>query len=219
MGGDTVFCRPVHFKSTDLNFKGLAVRTDQCGVERLIHVRLRHGDVVLETSGNGLIHFMYDPQRCVTVLHRIYNDPDCKQIVDLIQGLILINHLFIDTEEMFDPAVDLGMDPGVIDMLPDLSDNLIDERLTFASLQIDLFHQIIIDFRFQIFQRKIIQFDLYLGNTQPLSDGCVDIHGLPGFFFLFGRGHIFQSPHIVKPVCQFDKNDPDILGHSQEHLS
>ena len=152
MSGDTILSRSVHFKCTDLDFKRLTVWTDQCGVQRLIHIRLRHSNVVLETSRDRFIHLMYDPQGRITVFHCIYNDPHREQIIDLVQGLILIYHFFVNAEEVLDPAVDLGMDPGVVDMLPDLSHDLIDESLTFASFQIDLFHQIIIDFRFQIFQ-------------------------------------------------------------------
>ncbi len=28
-----------------------------------------------------------------------------------------------------------------------------------------------------------------------------------------------QGTHIVKPVGQFDQNDPDIIGHGQKHLA
>ena len=37
----------------------------------------------------------------ITVLDRIYDDTNGKQIKNLIQSLILIHHLFIDTKEMF----------------------------------------------------------------------------------------------------------------------
>lgn len=132
MGSDTIFCRPVHFKGTDLDLKGLAVGTDQRSVQRLVHVWLWHSDIIFKPPWYRLIHFMDDPQRCVTILYSIYDDPHCKQIVYLIQGLILIYHLLIDAEEMFDPAVDLSMNAGIADVLPYLSNDLINKCLSLA---------------------------------------------------------------------------------------
>ena len=53
----------------------------------------------------------------VTVFHRVNNNPYCKKIVNLVYRLILINHLFVDTEEMLDSSIDFRPDMGIFHML------------------------------------------------------------------------------------------------------
>src|SRR3712207_9590765 len=64
--------------------------------------------------------------------------------VDLIQGLMLVDHLLVDGEEVLRSAVDLGLDAGGID----LTGHQIHKRLNIICplglAQIDLLHQIIV---------------------------------------------------------------------------
>ena len=94
---------------------------------------------------------MDKPQRCITVPHRVHNNADRKQIVYLVQGFILIHHLLINTEKMFDSAIYLRMNTRVVNMAAYIAHNLVNKSLPFALLQIDFFHQFIIDFRVQVF--------------------------------------------------------------------
>ena len=58
VSGNTVFRRTVHFLCPDLDFKRLAVGPDQRGVQRLIHIGLRHGDIVFKTAGDRFVFLM-----------------------------------------------------------------------------------------------------------------------------------------------------------------
>ena len=108
----------------------------------------------------------------IAVLYRIYNDADRKQIVNLIQRLLLVYHLLVDTEKMFNPSVDLGFDTGGPDMLAHILHNTVDKSLPFISLQSDLLYQIIIDLRLQILQGKVIQLNFDFRNSQPVAMGA-----------------------------------------------
>ena len=46
----------------------------------------------------------------------IHNDPDRKQVVDLVKRLALVDHLLVDTEEMLDPAVDTRFNTCIFDV-------------------------------------------------------------------------------------------------------
>ena len=59
---DTILSRSVHLVGSYLYLKWLSLRSDQCGVKGLVHVGLRHGYVVLESSRNRLVHLMNDTQ-------------------------------------------------------------------------------------------------------------------------------------------------------------
>ena len=104
-------------------------------------------------------------------------------------------------------------------MLLHLLHDLPHELLPHAFPERDLFHQVIVDLWLQVFQGKIVQLYLDLGDTKPHGDGRVDIHCLPGLLLLLFRLHVLKGPHIVETVRQLDEDDTDILGHGKEHLS
>ena len=209
----------MHLKRTDLYLKRSSARSDQRRMQRLIHVRLRHRNIIFKTSRNRFVHLMYHTECRITVFDRIYDDTHCKKIIDLIERFVLVYHLFVNAEEMFDTAVDLCFDTRFFDMGTHFCDNTVHKFLAFCFTQSDLFYQVIINFRLQIFQRKVIQLYLDLGNTKSLSKRSINIHRLSRFFFLFFRLHIFQRTHIVKPVCKLDQDHTDILCHGKEHLT
>ena len=188
-------------------------------MQGLVHIGLWHGDIVLEPARNGFVHFMDHTQGRITVLHRIHNDPHCKNIVDLVQGLVLVHHLLINTKEVLHPAADLTFDLRMLHVGADLLDDLVDEILSGLAGQGYLFLEIIINVRLQVFQRQIVQLDLYFGNTKTVRQRRVDLDGLSGLFLLFLRLHVLKCPHVVEAVRQLNEDDPDILGHGQEHLS
>ena len=162
---------------------------------------------------------MNHTQSRVTVFDGIYNNTDRKQIINLIQSLILIDHLFVYAEEMLYPAIHLCLDVGIFHMRGHFRHNLLHELFPLGLAFIQFFNQIVINIRLPVFQRQIIQLCLDLGNTEPLGNGRVNIHCLPGFFLLFSRGHKLQRPHIVKPVRQLDNDNADVLCHRKKHLA
>ena len=91
-----IFRSPVHFIGTNLNLERRTGGTYEGGMQRLIHISLRHRHIVLESAGNGLIHLVYYPQGCITILDAVYDYTDSEQVIKLIQGLVLIHHLLID---------------------------------------------------------------------------------------------------------------------------
>ena len=161
---------------------------------------------------------MNHPQRCITVLHCLHNNPDCKQIIYLIQGLVLVYHLFVNAEEMLHSSVYPSFNPGLADMSRHLVYNTLYKGFSGILTQGNLLCQIIINLRLQILQRKIIQLHLNFRNTKPVCNGRINVHRFTGLFLLLLRLHILKSTHIVKAVRQLNQNHADILGHGQEHL-
>ena len=71
----------MHGLGSDLHFKGLAVRPHNLRMERLVAVRLRLGDVVIEQPGNGHPEVVDDAQCHVTVRDFSDDHTDGKKIV------------------------------------------------------------------------------------------------------------------------------------------
>ena len=209
----------MHLKCTDLNLERLTILSDQSRVKRLVHVRLRHRNIIFKTSRDRCVHFVDHTERRVTVFDTFYNNTNCENIVNLVQCFILVDHLFINTEEVFDTSADVAFDIRIYHMRLDLADNVFDIILTRLTGQCHFFFQILKYSRFQIFQSQIIQFNLNFRDTETVRKRCVDLDGLSGLFFLFFWLHILHGAHIVKTVRKFDQNHADILCHCEEHLT
>ena len=81
------------------------------------------------------------------------------------------------------------------------------------------FYKVVIYVRFEIFKRKVIQFNLDHGDAESGCDGGIDIQRFLRDADLLFRRHMPECSHVMKTVSELDQDDPDILGHSQEHLS
>ena len=218
MGRDSVFGRLMHLLRPDLDLKGLPGGPHQRRMKGLVHIHLGHGDVILEPARNRRIHLVDHAQRRIAVLHRIHDDPHGKQIIDLIQRLILEHHFFVNAEKMLDPPIDLRMNVGIFHMLGNLCHDLLHELFPLCLPFIEVADQLSVHLRLGILQRQVVQLDLDLGDPKPLCNGRIDVHGLPCLFLLLPWDHKFQSTHIVQTVRQLDDDHPDVLGHGQKHL-
>ena len=83
--------------------------------------------------------------------NRIYDNPDSKQVINLVDGLMLILHLFVNAEEMLDTTVNLSFDSRLFDVLGNLVHDSLNILFALAFAHRDLVHQIIINVRFEIF--------------------------------------------------------------------
>ena len=64
---DAFFSEMVHFPRADLNFYRAGKRADDGGMQRLIHVRLGRGDVIVKRAGNVLPRRMNRAERQITI--------------------------------------------------------------------------------------------------------------------------------------------------------
>ena len=120
---------------------------------------------------------------------------------------------------MLDASVHFAFDAGLMDVTPDLDRDLLNIVLALTLALLHLRGQIIIYVRIKIFERKIVEFDLDLGNTEAVGDRRIDIQCLLGDPLLFLGRHELKRAHIVQTVCQLDQNDTDVLCHGQKHLT
>ena len=209
----------MHFKGTNLNLKGHSVPSDYRGMKGLVHIGLRHSDIILKAPGNRGIELVNKAQHRITVLYRIHDNADGKQIIDLVYGLVLVYHLLVNGEEVLDSSFNVGSDAGLFDMLPHLLHNLVDSLFPNLSFKMYLLRQIVIHLRLQVFQGQVVHLNLNLADTQTIRQRRINLQGLSGLFLSFLRTLVFQSTQIMQAIRQLDDDDPDILGHGYKHLS
>ena len=85
MRGDSFFRDAVHFGGADLHFEGLAAGNHR-SVQRLVAVRTRQRNEVLDAARDRPPRVVNDAQRGITVLDVVGDDAKRQKIVDLIDG-------------------------------------------------------------------------------------------------------------------------------------
>ena len=85
VGGDSVFRDPVHLLGPNLDLDGLVLRPHDRGVQAAVPVGLGHRDVVFETPDHWLVEVVDDPQRTVTGVDRVDDDPVGVDVHDLVE--------------------------------------------------------------------------------------------------------------------------------------
>ena len=88
VSGDAFFGDTVHFLSADLDLKRLPGMNDG-GVQRLIKVRARHGDVIFETARDWPPDVVHYAERSVTVSLSVRDYADGEQVIYLFETALL----------------------------------------------------------------------------------------------------------------------------------
>src|SRR5215831_1095190 len=103
VGGDPFLRDAVHFLGADLDFKGLP-GVDYRGVQGLIKVRPRHGDVILEPAGHGTPDVMDYAQGRVTVAFVVGDDANGQQVINLLEAALLALDLAVQRIQALYPG-------------------------------------------------------------------------------------------------------------------
>ena len=186
MGRHAIFRDLMHLPGPDLDLKGIAVGTHDGGVQGLVAVGLGRADIILEPAQNGLVNIVDDTQDVIAVAHVFHNHPEREQVKDLIQGLVLVEHLAVDGIGMLHPAVGDMLDAQLVQPVIDLDLGASHERLILRLFRVQLGHDLLIAHGIQIFQGQVLQLPLDALHAQPVGNGSVYLHGFQGLLLLLG---------------------------------
>jgi len=82
-------------------------------------------------------------QGLIAFFDRINDNPECNDVIDLIDGQILVHHLFVDAVEVLGPAFDGCLNPDFFQFSGDQICNFQDKLFAFippmCSLGLDFF--------------------------------------------------------------------------------
>ena len=208
----------MHLKGADLHLEG-APLVHHGGVQRLVHVGLGHADVVLEATRHLGPYGVDDAQGEVAVLLGVHQDAHGDQVHDLVEGLVLGLHLFIDGVEVLRATVDLALDARLGEPGLQLLGHLGDQLLPLLPLHAHQAHQLIVALGIDVAQGQVLQLPLDGVHAQPVRQRRVDVQRLTGDGHLALGLLVLQRAHIVQPIRQLDQHHANVLGHGQEHLA
>ena len=188
-------------------------------MNRLVTIGLAVGNIILEPPRHRPPKLMNVAQHGINITLSIQDAANGNQIINLIKTLLLVLHLAIDRVDMLGPAINLTMQIALASIGLNLLNHLFYQFFTLPTL---LLHHVgnFVKFHFiEITEGQIFQLPLDTGNSQAMSQGCVDFHCFSGNPLLLILAQMLQRPHIVETVCQFDQNNPNILRHGHQHLA
>ena len=219
MGRDPFLGDAVHLVRPDLHLEGNALVADDRSVQRLVHVRLRHGDEVFDAAGHGSPQSMNDPQGPVAILHAAREDAEGDVVVHLADLDPLPLDLPVDAVEVLAPAVEVAGDSRLLQLGAQRPLDLLDELVGDLALLLHRLHQALVPAGIEELQRQVLELVLDLGHAQAIGDGGIDVERLARNALLLAGRQVLEGAHIVQPVGQLDKDDADIVHHRQHHLA
>ena len=217
--GHAVLRAPVHAPGPDLQLDRLAAGADHGRVQRLVHVELRHRDVVLEPPGNGVPPGVHRAERRVAVAHRVHQDADAHQVVDVVEAHVAGDHLLVDGVVVLGAAGHPRLDLGVAQVGGDVLDDLLEEDVAARGALGDQPGDLVVPLGVQRREGQVLQLPLDGVHAQPVGERREDLQHLTRLALLLLPGQVAQRAHVVQPVGELDDQDPDVPGHRDHHLA
>ena len=188
-------------------------------MQRTVHVRFRHGDVVLEAAGNRLPDGMDDAEGGIAVVDRIHDHAHSDQVINVLHDAVLPLYFFEDAVQMLRPPVDLRLDPCGSKVCFDGRDRRFERLHAFALLRLDLLFQVLVFFRPEVLEAAVLQLALDRAHAEAVRKRSINIERFARFADLLLLGAIFKGAEIVQAVRQLDDNDAHVLCDSEEELA
>ena len=162
---------------------------------------------------------MQGTEHRVAVLDGVDDDPHRHQVVDVVELLPPHDHLLVDRVVVLGPpghgALDL-VDPQVLlDLEANLAQVLLASRGPLSHHVLDL----LVHARVEGLEGPILQLPLDRVHPQAVGQGRIDLQGLLGLAGGVLRRDVLPGAGVVKPVAELDDQDPDVLGHRDDHLA
>ena len=108
-------------------------------------------DWYLEPPQDGLVEVVDDAKDVVAVPHGVDDDPEGEQVEDLVQALVLVEHLPVNGVGMLHPAVDDVLDVQLLQPVIDLDLDAAHEVLVLLVLGLQLGDDLLVADGIQVF--------------------------------------------------------------------
>ena len=197
---DAELRRTMHVPGADLQLHGLAVGSDDRGVQRLVHVELRHRDEVLEASRHRTPARVDDPEHRVAVADGLDEDANADEVVDIGELAAPHDHLLVDRIQMLGAPGDRCLDPGPPDVRLQLVDHAREVLIPRGSTLGDQALDLVVDLGVQGREGQVLQLPLHGVHAESVRQGRVDLQGLSRLLLLLLRRHEAQGAHVVKSI-------------------
>ncbi len=168
----------VHLFGADLNFEVLAFGADHRSVQRLIKIRPRDRNEILDPAGHRRPFVVDHAQRAVAVLHRVGDDADGEQIVDLVERDLLPFELLIDGVGALHAGFHARRNALAAKFGFDRAAHALEVFFVGGALGFDRLRNFRPGFGIEIPEGQIFQFAADLAHAEAVRDGRIDLQRL-----------------------------------------
>ena len=220
MGGDAVLGLLVHLVGSNLNLERTGRGADNRRMKRLIVIDLGHGDIVFKATGHGVPQRMHRTERGIAIAHRMSDDAQRHQVINLGEFLAFALHLLVDGPIVLGAAVDLeALQANAVEFIGERLDSL--GQIALANLTRLCHHarDALVGVGLQIEEGQILELPLNRAHAQAVGQGRVHVHSLACLKQATVLAQGGERAHIMQAVGEFDDDNADVLGHGEEHLA
>ena len=204
VGGDPLLGHPVHLPGANLEFHALAPLSHHRRMQGLVEVRLGEGDIVLKAAGYRLPHRMEEAEHGIAVLHLIDDDPQARDIVDLVEVEILDLHLPVNARMQLEAGGGFSLDFRLFERLAHRSCGVVQVGLAVLESVLELFVDLLKFFWVEVLEGDFLKSALEPPDTQAVGQGGVNLGRLPRDALPAGRRQVGEGHGVVEPVGQLD---------------
>ena len=228
MCGKTILRLVVHLARANLHLNPAPALAHQRGVQGLIAVGFGIGEPVAETVGVGLIGARTDAVDAEAVVlflfrvarhQRVEDNPHRQQVVDLIEGHVLVLHLHPHAVGAFDARLDVIVVALLVQLLANRDDELLVGGFQLGAYGLNLFADLLVDLGLFVLEAEVFQFLLDFVEAEAVGQRRVDIQRLARYLVLFMLGLRTECSHIMKAVADLNQDDADVVAHGQQQLA
>ena len=210
----------MHFMRAYLNFNACIFRPDYAGVNRLIPVRLRGGNIILKPPRHHVIFAVHDTQRLITGCHVVNNNAKSHNVRQLLKRSVFLLHFAPNRIRRFFPAGNRGLNAVFRHIFFQLSNNLRHNVAALLAQKVQTRHNRIMSVFVQLGKSNFFQFALHFLHTDTLGQRRINVQCFFGNSGpLFGLLQKMQRPHVMQAVSQFNQQHANVFRHCQQQLT
>src|SRR6185312_8923035 len=190
----------VHLFRANLHFELHAAFGHDRGMQRLIQVRPRHRDEVLDAPRHRPPDAMDSAQRGIAVVYRFGDDADGEQVIDLVYRDALPLQFLMNAVEPLDAMVDAGFDGILFELFLYEFDRLLQEGIALFTPRVHLLFDLLVPNRVDVLKCEVFEFAANFSHSETMGERCEDIERLLSDMLLALRRQVLESSHVVQAV-------------------
>ena len=154
------------------------------------------------------------------LLFHFQDDADGKEVVDTLEGTVLLLHLLPDAVDALGTPLDVEVQTGLGEALADGLDEALDVGVATLLGLAEFFLDMVVGVVLEVFERQVLQLTLQLIQTQLVGQGSIEIGSLLRHLMLgIGIVGVLDLAHQIDAVGNHDEDDAHVLGKRQKQVA
>jgi hypothetical protein len=147
-------------------------------VQRLVEVRLRDRDVVVELPGHRRPEGVDDAERRVAGRHVGDDHADREEVIDLVEADVLSPHLLGDRPEMLRASGDVRLDARLLELAVERLHRVVDVTLAHLPAGGEVLGDLLVVIGLEHLEGEILELPLDLPDAEAVRERGVDLDRL-----------------------------------------